>query len=362
MREEGYIRGLFSYYYEKNPIHVDEVGKREFGFGGWDKKIESRHMHFSTDTELMRALKNERPLYVSRSAAYYEFPDARPMERKGWLGCDLIFDLDAEHHACGKFTCPPCLQKVKDETIKLIEDFLMPDFGVSRNDINIVFSGSRGYHVHVFDRAYRKLWKDERREIADYAGGTGISYEHFFGKRGKLFSGPAPSEGGYGGKFAREVIKRLENEEFASYLSTKLKKKENRDMFIRGIEKGDWERVHIAKKDEKFAKLFNEIVGGLSCDIDVNVTADISKLIRLPFSLHGGTGMIAAPVKDIDKFDPMADAIVFSDRPVSIRMNEDAPKIIMKGVDYGPYKKEGTAEVPEHLAVYLICKKAAVLE
>ena len=70
--------------------------RREFGFGGWEKKIEFRHMAFRSAEDLRMALVRDRPLYVSASSAYYEYPDARPMPRKHWLGADLVFDLDVD--------------------------------------------------------------------------------------------------------------------------------------------------------------------------------------------------------------------------------------------------------------------------
>ena len=97
------------------------------------------------------------------------------MPRKNWLGADLVFDLDAEGHSCGKFTCQECLDKVKADAMKLIDEFLLPDFGFSKGEISVNFSGSRGYHVHVRSGSVMKLDREARREIADYVSGTGLA-------------------------------------------------------------------------------------------------------------------------------------------------------------------------------------------
>ena len=172
------------------------------------------------------------------------------MPRKNWLGADLIFDLDASHREhdpegkdCGKFTCSKCLSHVKGQTVKLIEEFLVPDFGFSKNEISVNFSGNRGYHVHVVNKDVLPLGRDERREMVDYITGTGLQYERFFYKDGKKNVGPKPDDGGYHGKFSREIIRLLADKEFAGHLNRKLRKEETLARFIEGIRAGNWDRV-----------------------------------------------------------------------------------------------------------------------
>jgi DNA primase small subunit len=369
MNEQEFVARKFSEYYSRHRISESNAEKREFGFGSWDKKIESRHMRFSSSNELSAALAKSAPFYVSRSAAYYEFPDARPMPRKNWLGADLIFDLDASHKEhdpegkdCGKFTCEKCLSYIKGQTIKLVEDFLVPDFGFSRSEISVNFSGNRGYHVHVVDKGILPLGREERREMVDYITGTGLQYERFFYKDGRKNVGPAPSDGGYHGKFAREIIRLLRSDEgFAGSLNRKLRKPEMLERFIEGVGEGNWDRVNIADREQKFKEIFRRLSVKLSDTVDVNVTCDVSKLIRLPNSLHGGTGFAAIGVRDLEKFEPMRDAVVLGDGEVKVKITEHVPGLAMKGKAYGPFKKDDEPSVPEHVAIYLICKRAAAL-
>ena len=257
--EEKFLRKLFSRHYEKGKISALKCEQREFGFGGWEKKIEFRHIRVKNEAELRMRLVSEAPLYVSHSVGYYEFPDARPMPKKNWLGADLVFDLDAEGHACGKFTCQKCLEDVKADAIKLIEEFLLPDFGFSKQELSVNFSGSRGYHVHVRNSAVMQLDREARREIADYVSGTGLAFERLFWNEGKKFFGPSPLQGGYGGKFARAFVKRLEDEEFALSISRKLKKPEEKAKLVSSIAEGNWDNIGIAAREKKLAEKFEHM-------------------------------------------------------------------------------------------------------
>ena len=79
------------------------------------------------------------------------------MDEKGWLGADLVFDLDADHlEGAHDMTFEEMLAEVKVEFKKLLDSYLLGDFGFDEKDILIVFSGGRGYHAHVRDKRDRK--------------------------------------------------------------------------------------------------------------------------------------------------------------------------------------------------------------
>ncbi len=359
--EEKFLRKLFSDYYAKCNITVRKPESREFGFGGWEKKIEFRHIGVKGESELRAKLVSEAPLYVSHSVAYYEFPDARPMMRKNWLSSDLVFDLDAEAHTCGKFTCEKCMEKVKAEAFQLLEDFLYSDFGFSKQDVAVNFSGSRGYHVHVVSEAVALLDREARREIADYVTGTGLQFERLFWSDGKKFLGPKPSQGGYGGKFARAFLKKLAEKEFALSISRKLKTEEEKAKLSGAIGNGNWDNIGIANREKKLQEKFNEMKLTLAGRIDSNVTADTSKLIRMPNSIHGGSGFLAKSVLDLEKFEPMKEAAVFGKGMLKVKVTEAVPALAIANCSFGPFEIGKVAELPMHSAVYLLCKKAATL-
>jgi DNA primase small subunit len=95
-----------------------------------------------------------------------------------------------------------------------------------------------------------------------------------------------------------------------------------------------------------------------SAQVDEPVTADIKRLIRLPGSLHGGSGMKVIPLslEDIEDFKPLQDAVAFSDRPVTLRAIKPFEVQMM---DLDIRVEEGVQELPEYAAVYLMCRGVA---
>jgi hypothetical protein len=99
MSAQDFVRDIFAKYYEdhcKEIIPPSSLEKREFGFLLDKEKIMVRHKNFGTPHELQRFIVTNNPSDVYYSSAYYEFP-TEPMERKNWLGADLIFDIDSDH-------------------------------------------------------------------------------------------------------------------------------------------------------------------------------------------------------------------------------------------------------------------------
>ncbi|MEM3555444.1 MAG: DNA primase catalytic subunit PriS [Candidatus Micrarchaeia archaeon] len=375
--EEDYARSKFRQYYERNEIKPPEqIEKREWGFGGWEKKIEVRHLQIASKDELKSRLVRDAPLFVSYSTAYYEFPDMRPMEKKNWQGADLVFDLDSDHlevpckktHG-SKWVCDSCLEKVKEETVRLIEQFLIPDFGFSKKEIEVNFSGNRGYHVHVKKESVRELGGYARREIVDYLSGTGVdfeavgfTYEMVSERRERKLVGPKPSDAGWAGRIARFVREaavegKLGEVGVEERDARKIYKRVGE--FARLIEQGNWDAVKIQNKDKFWRGVVGRLGVKLGDRIDQNVTADATKLIRLPDSLHGESGLVARRVGSIDSFDPLKDAVVFGEQPVRIKIR-NAPEFRLGEQTFGPFRNE-ERELPERAALFLICKKEAVL-
>jgi DNA primase small subunit len=139
---------------------------------------------------------------------------------------------------------------------------------------------------------------------------------------------------------------------------------------MEGVRKGNWDTVkmtaaqksELAKKVIESASVHIEGFGEAGSEVDAGVTFDVSKLIRLPESLHGETGLAArriSGVSELASFDPMTSAVVLGDAPIRIKCGR-VPKFTMKGVEYGPFNNE-EVELPEHAAVYLVCKRKATL-
>lgn len=353
--ERKFVLHSFSEYYRRAEISVTSIEQREFGIGGFQKKIEARHMGFTNSESLRNYLVNNSPLYISYSIAYYKYPEATPMENKEWMGGDLVFDLDM--HA-GLFMKKEEIEKVRNDAISLIEQ-LQADFGIRREEMTIVFSGGRGFHIHVRSPEYRMLGGDERREIADYLGGIGLDYRKFFEKVDRYrISGPKKSDWGYRGRLCLLAEKTLA--ERPQLIHGRLKKEEEAAKLRSCMEDGNWSKTTISDIVERLGKAAE----GLKTDtinVDTGVTIDTKRLIRVPNTLHGSTGLAAKKLDSLEGFDPYNDAAAFGDEPVGIKALLDLPEQEFLNRTMEKMKKEEEKEVPKSYAMYLILKGAALI-
>jgi DNA primase small subunit len=114
------------------------------------------------------------------------------------------------------------------------------------------------------------------------------------------------------------------------------------------------------KSQEILLKIMAEDVAiKLAGEVDEPVTADVKRLIRLPGSVHGKSGLLVTPLprSALDGFDPLNDAVPkeYSADPVTITMKRDS-EIAMLGERM---RLKGETEVPEYAAVFLIGRKMA---
>ncbi len=354
--ERNFILKNFSEYYKKAEISVPSIEQREFGIGGFQKKIEARHMGFPNNGALKNYLIGNTPLYISHSIAYYKYPEATPMENKEWGGGDLVFDLDM--HA-GMFMKEEEIEKVRDDAISLLEQ-LQADFGIKKEEMMVVFSGGRGFHIHVRSPEYRMLGGDERREIADYLGGIGLNYKKFFAPpdENKRIWGPKRTDWGYRGRLCKLVEKALQ--EKPALIHGRLKKEEEAAKLRSCMEDGNWSKTTISDIVDRLEKVSE----GLKMDtinVDAGVTIDTKRLIRVPNTLHGSTGLAAKKLDTLEGFNPYNDAVAFGDEPVKIRAVLDLPEQEFSNKTMEKMKKEEEKEVPKSYAIYLILKGAAVI-
>ena len=96
---------------------------------------------------------------------------------------------------------------------------------------------------------------------------------------------------------------------------------------------------------------------------DEPFTADIRRLIRMPTSLHGGSGMRVVPLtlSEFKTFEPLRDAVVFSEKEIKIEvlppLKPQNALVEMKGKSIKVV--EGINTVPEYAGIYLMCRGAA---
>lgn len=356
MEARDFIKSrLREYYSRRGIVAPPDIERREFGFGN-DKKIDIRHFAFKNEAELKDYFVENVPLYASFSSAHYEFPAARPMAKKNRLGADLIFEFDAEckHNT---LTCVQCLDGVRAETQRLMDEFLIPDFGLDRKEIFVTFSGARGYHIHVRDEKVRGISAFGRREIADYLQANDIDFNI-------VMRSATPASGGWPGRFSRLLTDFIKNADEKNLLERRITKKtrqnilENRDAILRNMQRGNYDAFKGA--DRVLEKIVSKKIIHLSAAVDQSVTLDISRLIRLPSTIHGGSSLLCTYVHDLDKFNPFRDAVVFYNPPAEIRFLQDVAPFVLRDQEFGPYKKEQEAALPEYAAMFAVCKGVAV--
>ncbi|MEM5867840.1 MAG: DNA primase small subunit PriS, partial [Candidatus Aenigmatarchaeota archaeon] len=336
-----FIREMFrKYYMEGYSLNASfpKVDRREFGFVSFEGQM-VRHKGFQSLEEARVFVQNFVPRDAYYSCAYYENPTAE-MERKGWLGADLIFDIDADHIPtpcnkihdewvccnCGFFgkgitpnncpvcngekfetntwLCQECLETAKNETMKLL-DILRNDFGFSDNDVHVYFSGHRGYHVHIENEVVQSLDSISRKEIVDYVCGMGFNERigsstcsHARIRKGLYrFLLKAAEEDLTKLGLKRNIVKALLN---------------NREKILMNLEHGEAWKLVKGVGLETWEKIFNHCAQKEFVKIDTVVTADIHRLVRLPDTLHGKTGFkkVEFPISRISDFDPFKEAIV----------------------------------------------------
>jgi DNA primase small subunit len=332
------------------------------------------------------------PRHLYHSAACYQRPGAPTMKEKLWQGADLIFDLDADHLRNAPKSYAEMLSLVKKETQKLL-GFLTADFGFSEDRMNVVFSGGRGYHIHVRDPRIFSLGGDERREIVDYLAGRGLAMDRFIhmapmgGDWGKdrAFRLLAPSAGaaGWGGRINSAIIsfvedlRRLNEADAIAVLSKRkgigpkraasfyssLQAPKALDEISRGnldLFRGSaaiWKLLLVEFLDSEGVKVgFN--LDEKRGETDEPVTADVRRLIRCPGSLHGGSGMRVTPLsmRDLQDFDPLQDAVVFGREPVTVQILKPF-NTQMLGESF--HLAEGPEELPSSVAVFLMARGVA---
>ena len=409
-----WLRSRWRHYYRTTKrILPDRFGRREFGFMFFASTMVIRHLGFSREEELNEFLVSKAPAHAYYSSAYYERPGAPTMEEKGWLGADLIFDLDADHLPNAKsMTYPEQLEAIRQKIIKLHDDFLCADFGFDESKMRIVFSGGRGYHIHVFDGRVWPLGSHERREIVDWITGKGLEVdalfkESAFDKREfqgrarvkRRVIGPAQDEAGWRGKIARgmdELVTALESMDhdkaiafLTSFDGVKasaaedlhenlFKERARSPKVIRGVDRlreGQIEALSDRSRDllirivKDLQQVHLDVHAGVSLDrivqrgdTDEPVTSDIKRLIRMPSSLHGKTGLRVVPLTrtELDDFRPLRDAVpdAWSDAPVQVRT---ANKINLEIRGEAFNLDSGVNAVPEYLAIFLAARGLATV-
>jgi DNA primase small subunit len=380
--------------------------EREFGFAAFEGWM-LRHKSFRDENELTSFLIDSVPRDAYVSCAYYEDPTAE-MEKKGWKGADLVFDIDADHipTSCEKvhdewkccmcgfagkgttpercpvcsgekfegktWPCEACLASAKAETARLA-DMLANDFGFSEKEIHVFFSGHRGYHIHVKSESVMTLDALARKEIVDYVLGLGLNllFDEFEEKNPahKIHQHQNPRQVGWRKRLASGISNIVLAADANALTNLGIGKKESKALLtsrdslprarldslvqrnVKGVGPETWRRIARRAIEEQSAK------------VDTVVTTDIHRLIRLPETLHGKTGFkkVGFRLSALDDFDPFCDAIAFKGGSITVLVS-NAPGFRIGEEKFGPLRDQ-KVELPTAAALLLICRgRAKVVE
>jgi DNA primase small subunit len=373
-RTQAYLRGRFGDYYRKTEVTLPpDANEREWGYVPWTDGPGETYVRHRSLLDLGAPadfLARERPRHVYFSAGRYDDPSASTMTAKGWRSSDLIFDLDADHlpGTDADDTYAEMLERCKEALLRLL-DFLEDDFAFE--DLTVVFSGSRGYHVHVRDEGIQHLDRDARREIVDYVRGIGLDPENLVRTRmrGNATARVLPTDGGWGRRVHRrllDVVEELESMDETAAM-TRLQELdgigEGRAETVYGAIQANPEAIRAGNLEAGgvglrtlVASLVGETVADENAQIDEPVTTDTNRLIRLPGSLHGGSGLAVRRLsrEAVDDFAPLVDAV-----PETFRRHDIAIEVTDGGqVELGGDSftlAEGVHTVRESLGVFLMC-------
>ncbi len=368
LQTKAFLQQTFSRYYRDAQVKLPPFfGQREWAFilfdSAYPKLVMRRHKAFGSYGELRAHVSSVAPAHVYYSTACYAYPSATRMQDKRWKGADLIFDLDADKVlSTAANSYEAALEQVKKETIKLL-DFLIHDFKFDYDDLTIVFSGGRGYHVHLRNSKVCQLGSHERREIANYLTGIGLEAEYTLAELGsvKQLVDTTCWEKRLNHWMVQyfEHLRTTDEEDAIKELSAvKHVGQKRAQATIDALTQGFTVHSLINSKllpTSAWKTIIRIAVSDIAARIDVPVTADVKRLIRLPTSLHGGSGLRVTPLtlNELYEFAPLRDAVVFTDYSIPVKVLK--PTITQLKGDTIKVDRN-TTELPEHTAVYLMAR------
>jgi DNA primase small subunit len=286
-------------------FEIDAVERREFAFQPFGGGM-VRHKSFKSLEDLRRFAVEKTPRHIYHSVAYYERPGEEDMEGKGWLGADLVFDIDGDHldtEACRGATLVTlqCLEDAREEANKLV-DVLREELDLK--PARIVFSGNRGFHIHVSGEEVLGLGARERRELVNFLKAGGFDPSRFVARLGR-----------------RRVV------------------------LYEEVPVGSLLRIRQGVEDPR----------ALRVEIDEVVTQDVHRLIRAPGSINGKTGLVATPLalRDLERGveDIVERAVAFRKGHLRFRFEKELRgAVLFEKVEAGA----GDFKVlPAYVAIYL---------
>ncbi len=385
-KQEDLLFELVRDYYSKVHLKLPEdCYLREFAIQPLGSSTYLRHLSFKNEAQLRSFILENVPRHLYFSSARYRDPSCPDMAAKGWLGSDLVFDIDADHipkcldkvvefkicRRCGEVvdssskTCPKCgsseliefdyvptecVSLAKDEVLKLI-DAIERELGYK--SYSIAFSGHRGFHVRVELRGDDAFLPSEaRREIVSYLKLEGVDPSKYMvierksRARKVVTVPPRVVDVGVKGRIGKALAKLAQDDVFVGIVNGRIR---------------DFKSIALKANDIN-SKLF-DAVQEAAIAIDEKVTMDISRLIRIPGSINGKCGWLCIPLnsRDLDRFE-LSEGLIspIPNHKLVIKLEVPLPKIRVLNVEI-----EGNAGdilvLDSSIALFLVFKGLARL-
>ncbi|MEM1938546.1 MAG: DNA primase small subunit domain-containing protein [Acidilobaceae archaeon] len=324
------LKTLYQLYYKvtSNIKPPRDIAKREFAFQPFDIDSYIRHLSFYSFNDLREYLVLNPPRHAYYSIALYELPEAKSMEEKGWLGSEILVDIDVDHlEECrivkvdnvGELVGDECLLEGFKQALR-IKKMLERDFDMNTT---VYFSGSRGFHIIGYNESYLTLGRDEREEIAKYISGLELNISYLIPisrDRSKIsIATPLPEDPGWRGLIG-EILR---------------------------------SRGAISSIDYSTISKIEDIISKLKIPIDMQVTRDPSRLARLIGSLNGKSSLMVVEVEE-DQFTPSIVLSPFNgELTVKAKASLDDIKILGLKISF---KKGETLNLEAPIALLLASK------
>lgn len=265
---------------------LENIKNREFAFDHNGSGFNDRYRKFENKKELEEFIKIKSPYAICTSVSFYE----KPEKREGWFGAELVFDIDAKDlpgkkcNCSGGNVCSICLEDAKEMAL-LINKTLSKSFGFK--EVHNIFSG-RGFHIRVNDTEALKI--PERKSIIDYINGQRIPEDI------ELFM-----EEGYSNHYLgllKYQIARLKKDEGYNKIY------DNKEVILKRLNDKNINYINVEGVGEKTKENFlNTIKEKNMGNIDIKVTMDINRILRLPSSLHSKVSKICTEIKVLKSFN-----------------------------------------------------------
>jgi DNA primase small subunit len=295
---------------------LERLENREFGFDHTGEGPSDRKNAFSDIRDLEDYIKATAPYAAYSSVAFYK----NPREMEGWLGAELVFDIDAKdlplrrcqnEHPSGQ-VCPICLEDAKElarDTLVILKE----DFGFEK--VHAIYSG-RGYHIRVLDDWALQLDSKARERILSYVSAAEeVTFDDLQKRYVMLSSGYFRVFRLRFGYFIKRVNENhLRNIGVKRNLAEKLLDEETRRQIVeKFVKKGLLASFPEGIGYKTLLRLFGLSTTFSKAYFDGRVTVDLKRILRLPSTLHSKVGLVTTYIgsdeQKLEKFNPFKEAV-----------------------------------------------------